>query len=328
LVSLTDLGFSALGERVYLALVDRHDAGPADLAGRFGRTVQEVCAALDELVELGVAKRAGSMVVLHPPASALGELIERREEELLRHQRQVGTTRTEVAELAVKFTERRQAGRATEGIDLIDDLDQVRERLAELAFYTRSSVCSVQPGGAISMAALEDSRPLDLRGLRRGIDMRIIYDTAFLDDKDCRAYLSEMVAAGARVRVTDERLERMIIMDGQVAMVSIDPADSRRGALIVRQPGLLTGFIRLFERLWDSASELPVGAGGKGSTGPTDEDRRMLALLASGNTDEAAARVVGVSVRHLRRRVARLMDRLNAKSRFQAGVEAARRGWI
>lgn len=327
-MSLADLGFSSLGEQVYLALVDSHDAGPADLAGRFDRTIQEVFEALDELVELGVAKRMGPTVMLHPPASALGELIERREEELLRHQRQVGTTRTEVAELAAKFTERRQVVRATEGIDLIDDLDQVRERLAELAFYTRSSVCSVQPGGAISMAALDASRPLDLRGLRRGIDMRIIYDTAFLDDKDCRAYLLEMVAAGARVRVTDERLERMIIMDAQVAMVSIDPADSRRGALIVRQPGLLTGFIRLFERLWDSASELPVGAGGNGSTAPTDEDRRVLALLAGGNTDEAAARVVGLSVRHLRRRVARLMDRLNAKSRFQAGVEAARRGWI
>ena len=64
MVSLTDLGFSSLGERVYLALVDSHDAGPTDLAGRFDRTVQEVFAALDELVELGVAKRMGPTVML------------------------------------------------------------------------------------------------------------------------------------------------------------------------------------------------------------------------------------------------------------------------
>jgi len=54
----------------------------------------------------------------------------------------------------------------------------------------------------------------------------------------------------------------------------------------------------------------------------------LLTLLASGRTDEAAARQIGVSVRHLRRRVARLMDLLGASSRFEAGAEAARRGWI
>jgi DNA-binding NarL/FixJ family response regulator len=35
-----------------------------------------------------------------------------------------------------------------------------------------------------------------------------------------------------------------------------------------------------------------------------------------------------MSVRTVRRRVADLMDDLGADSRFQAGVEAVRRGWI
>ena len=44
--------------------------------------------------------------------------------------------------------------------------------------------------------------------------------------------------------------------------------------------------------------------------------------------DEQIARALGMSVRTVRRRVADLMDELGADSRFQAGVEAVRRGWI
>ena len=37
---------------------------------------------------------------------------------------------------------------------------------------------------------------------------------------------------------------------------------------------------------------------------------------------------LGLSLRTVRRRVADLMTELGADSRFQAGVEAARRGWL
>jgi DNA-binding NarL/FixJ family response regulator len=53
-----------------------------------------------------------------------------------------------------------------------------------------------------------------------------------------------------------------------------------------------------------------------------DSDRVVLALLASGMTDEAAASEMRVSVRTFRRRVARAMRSLGAASRFQAGVMA------
>lgn len=60
----------------------------------------------------------------------------------------------------------------------------------------------------------------------------------------------------------------------------------------------------------------------------SDEDRRLLRLLAAGHTDESAARRLGASVRRVRRRMADLTARLQASSRFSAGAAAARRGWI
>jgi len=57
-------------------------------------------------------------------------------------------------------------------------------------------------------------------------------------------------------------------------------------------------------------------------------DARILSLLSDGRSDSTIARESGISLRTVERRVRSLMDRLGAKTRFQAGVQAARRGWI
>ncbi|MGN9843443.1 helix-turn-helix transcriptional regulator [Nonomuraea sp. H19] len=51
---------------------------------------------------------------------------------------------------------------------------------------------------------------------------------------------------------------------------------------------------------------------------------QVLQLLAQGCTDEAVARNLGLSLRTVRRVTADLMERLDARSRFQAGLKAAR----
>ena len=56
--------------------------------------------------------------------------------------------------------------------------------------------------------------------------------------------------------------------------------------------------------------------------------RFLLRLLATGQKDEQIARALGMSLRTVRRRIADLMTELGADSRFQAGVEAVRRGWV
>ena len=56
--------------------------------------------------------------------------------------------------------------------------------------------------------------------------------------------------------------------------------------------------------------------------------RSTLALLASGLPDTRAAQRGGLSARTHSRRVAELMQLLGCSSRFAAGVEAVRRGWL
>jgi len=89
----------------------------------------------------------------------------------------------------------------------------------------------------------------------------------------------------------------------------------------------VAALVALFEQIWLSAN--PPGV-----TQPRDErglnpqEQEILRLLASGQTDEVVARRLDVSVRTGRRITAELMERLGARSRFQAGYLAAVHGWL
>lgn len=53
-----------------------------------------------------------------------------------------------------------------------------------------------------------------------------------------------------------------------------------------------------------------------------------MRLLAEGHTDDAIGKRLGVSPRTARRIATDLMERLGARSRFEAGVRAVRQGWL
>ena len=57
-------------------------------------------------------------------------------------------------------------------------------------------------------------------------------------------------------------------------------------------------------------------------------DRRLIDLLAAGMKEVAIARHMGQDPRTVRRHISELLKRLGATTRFQAGLQAAKRGWI
>lgn len=63
-------------------------------------------------------------------------------------------------------------------------------------------------------------------------------------------------------------------------------------------------------------------------TAPSPRELALIQLLCEGHTDEAAARRMNLSVRTVRRMTQQLMEQLGARSRFEAGVLAARMGLI
>ncbi|HEX7303572.1 LuxR C-terminal-related transcriptional regulator [Lentzea sp.] len=321
-MSLRDLGFDVVQESVYRSLLADPLRDTATLASLTLTGETAVLAALDGLLGLGVVETSATAPCGYSPGDpevVIGELIERLERETLLRQQKIGGTRAELAGLAAGF--RHEA--PTVEVEHITDPEQIRERLAELCFFTRSSVYSVQPARASSETARAEASRLDNRSLGRGVTMRIVYDEKLLRGERTRARLGERTASGAQIRFRQGPLSRLIVLDERIAVVPSDPADTSSGALVVRQPGIVSELVARFRQLWDGATDFAEPA-----DVPSDEDRSVLRMLASGLTDEMVARQIGVSVRHLRRRIARLMDELGADSRFQAGMTAARRGWI
>jgi DNA-binding CsgD family transcriptional regulator len=178
----------------------------------------------------------------------------------------------------------------------------------------------------IAMSTLTPSGPaFGPRDVRPGLRYRAIYpDTARTAPTLCR-HLGAMSVAGVAVRTMPLVPMNALIIDGSVAVL---PADSANGSVaVLRLSSVVATATELFERIWPDAvpladSDVPL------DTDLSLREREMLRLLSLGATDEFAAAQLGISVRTVRRMVAQIMHRLGARSRFQAGVKAADRGWL
>ncbi|WP_436501589.1 helix-turn-helix transcriptional regulator [Actinokineospora sp. HUAS TT18] len=165
-------------------------------------------------------------------------------------------------------------------------------------------------------------RRADLENLRRGVRYRVL----FPDSARLTAASSRLAMAGADVRTVADVPMDALVIDGVTAVLTAD--QSHTGVAVFRLPSVVTAGVELFERVWPTAVSVAPTEAPREPSVLTDRERELLSLLCSGSTDESAAVRLGISVRTVRRMVADIMHRLGARSRFQAGVKAADRGWL
>jgi hypothetical protein len=130
---------------------------------------------------------------------------------------------------------------------------------------------------------------------------------------------------GEEIRVVPSVLTRLVIVGPRRAIVPEPLGTGSDHRVVVRQASLVGLFQAYFDELWETASR--VDSRGD-RLAERDPRRLLLAELADGVKDEQIARNLDVSLRTVRRRVAALMSELGVDTRFQAGVEAVRRGWL
>jgi DNA-binding NarL/FixJ family response regulator len=119
----------------------------------------------------------------------------------------------------------------------------------------------------------------------------------------------------------------MLIFDRTHVLLPSSADDTQPGAVLVTARGMVAVLSAFFDQLWQSAR--PFGP--PKLAGPSDlsaQQRQLLRLLYQGNTDDAAARKLGVSVRTVRKVTAGLMRETGARTRFQLGSRAFERGWL
>ena len=99
-------------------------------------------------------------------------------------------------------------------------------------------------------------------------------------------------------------------------------------ALVLRPSLLLDALLDLFETMWERAAPFGTAAvsvpRSEKARRAIDFDR-LVSLLAAGMNDKSIAQELGVSARTLERRILDLVKVLDARTRFQAGWQAAHR---
>ncbi|GGM36819.1 hypothetical protein GCM10012275_04950 [Longimycelium tulufanense] len=206
----------------------------------------------------------------------------------------------------------------------ITDRKELRVALRRLGGAVRQRVLRVLADPPPGRALLQELRLTDQPLLGRGVELRLLCPPSYLDLPSVRGYLADLAGRGARVRLAPAVVHRLAVFDRAVAVLPVDPAEPAAGTVLVDDPCVVRAVESLASGLWETGQPLPDRAADPVSL----VEHRVLRMLDGGLTDETAARRLSMSERTFRRHVARMMVRLGASSRFQAGAAAVRRGWL
>ncbi|QOC93344.1 helix-turn-helix transcriptional regulator [Micromonospora craniellae] len=146
-----------------------------------------------------------------------------------------------------------------------------------------------------------------------------------------REPLAEPVAALARdgiaLRSPVDLPYFLVVRDRAVVYLPHqDPVNPGNGRLTrIRSVVMGDSLATVFGLMWDTAVQhtRAVRAAPR-----VDEGEELVRALGEGLTDDQAAATLHMSRRTFARRVSDMMHRLDASTRFQAGVQAARRGLV
>ncbi|MFD9869588.1 helix-turn-helix transcriptional regulator [Streptomyces niveus] len=322
-------GVSPAEEEIYRHFLRNPDTSADDIHLLVHTEQDDARRSLDRLRELGLLHPDSSHECVSPadPGVALARLTDARLNALHEELRRVMQARDLVDGLRAEQGSRLPP---VQGIEQLEGLSEIRNRIDDLAFFARDEILSVEPYTKLSAENIERSRPLDLRCLRRGVRIRNVVLAAALDDLPTREYLRELVRRGAQIRVAENITERILVYDGRTALVPVDPQNTARGALLAHKSGLVSNIIALFEKIWTQADDLltVTKEASDAVDGLSEIEQQVLISMCTVGKDEAGARELGISVRTYRRHVADLLQSLGAASRAQGALLARERGWI
>lgn len=164
------------------------------------------------------------------------------------------------------------------------------------------------------------------RAIAAGRRSRAIYPARVLEEAP--DVLVARAEAGEEVRIVAEVPSRMAVIGEAGVLLPENWGAFNDRRVLVHQPVLREALTYLFEQVWSRAIVVPGLPAGRGAPAPGSVRRLLLEQLADGAKDEQIARALGLGLRTVRRRVAELLEDLAVETRFQAGVEAVRRGWL
>ncbi|TDP98112.1 LuxR C-terminal-related transcriptional regulator [Labedaea rhizosphaerae] len=315
-----EFGLPEPAEMIYRAIVQRERADPDALADDVAMPAGVVSEAVDHLMTLGLVQLHDGALEAMPPRLPMQALADR-------YVRAAAAARETAETLARVWT------RQSTGPDYLEPLTSTAAVVAAavaLHEHATKEVRALSIGPSGDSAPPPHQHPGAAEALRRGVAYRVVYGAQILRQPAVMAMVQESAEAGEAARVFPTVPCNLQIADGERAvLIAPMSGPERLHGLVFSPSGFLDSLIEVFETYWTLA--IPISAGKvafDAEQGPNDDTRKLLALLGAGLTDASIARELGVSERTVTRRIMALQDALAARSRFQLGVQAARRGWL
>ncbi|MFF0432816.1 LuxR C-terminal-related transcriptional regulator [Streptomyces sp. NPDC004327] len=323
------------GSEQALALYQELRSTPGEpfdtVAARVELTGAERDRCREELISLGlidptVEPRQPAAVVA--PDVALLRLLQHERDRLESRLAETSRAHTTLETLAGPFLQAGTEPGSEVEVEIVDDPARVQRELSDLTHSVRGSFQSMLTGSVRrEETALELDRDRDR--ITRGVSVQAMYSHRVGQVPEMVQHLAERSALGVEIRLSAVVPMNMVLADDNFALLPTDPRDPDSAAILARGPGLVRSYRALYEYCWHAAT--PYGheepAGNRGD-GLTEQQRAALRMLASGVKDEQVARSLGVSLRTVSRLISEVMHELDAASRFEAGVKAARLGLL
>jgi sugar-specific transcriptional regulator TrmB/DNA-binding CsgD family transcriptional regulator len=317
------LGVNDVDEVCYRALLRDPRRTADELAAELDRGVTGVRRTIARLEELGLVTRlAGTPIRFVParPDIAVDALVARRQQELAQVQMEARSLLHEMP------PERQHA--PEELIEVVVGTQAVAARFTQMQQTVEHELVALdRPPYA---QPVEHGSTAELALLERGVRVRGIYAPEGFEIDGRYDMLRSMVAAGEEARIHGAIPMKLAIADRREAILPLSFEQTPEQALVVHGSNLLTALVALFDLLWDLAVPLPptreaVMLAGREASSLGVEGEEIAQLMAAGLSDQAIARQLGISLRTLNRRFSAMLRELGAQTRFQAGIQVARR---
>lgn len=303
------LGVDATGEALYRQVL-RSPGRPLEThIGELGCSLQEGQRGLEQLRAQRLVRTAdgGGLSADHPRAG-LERVVSAEEARLATRRQDLARLRDSIDQFATDYRVGQERSSAT---------PPSRERVDEAVIASMHEQLAASSVGPIRRTRLHAPArevadyPTTVAQVEAGRELRTLYLAETLGAS--AGWILQWAEIGEQQRVAPKLPSEFVCFGSDSALATTQWGRSDGDWVVLRDPMVVAAFVELFDRLWAAATPAPDGVDTDG----------MLDLMRQGLKDEAIARVMGVSLRTVRRRVAAMMEGYGVETRFQLALKLA-----